>query len=478
MKFHDIFPENFFTIFTSTNKSIYVEALLVLWNVYRNSPVISKEELVASLIANLENQILELEGEEGALSLDDNLSSRAHFIIRKFLDTGWLEREQDARTFTEQFILPVYASKLLCLISDLLHGKDIEYNGFVYSTYSILKTADEERDEYMYDGLRQAYQLTDNLQNSLRELLANLRFYHQRLQEQFEVKEILVEHFDIFRAKVSDKIYHPLKTFDSVPRFKARIIKIIKSWLLTPSLIEKMAETAQKRGAASNIEDCRQEVIMVLGEIQDIYQEIDKMLNAIDKKNSAYTRASVERMQYFLNTSQDSKGKLIEILKKVATAKDSTAEDRARALLIQDLPLFQQNYVDEYSLYVEPKKKREHQPVDSNLSSEISDQEMAQEIQDFQARLKSVFSHRKVVEYILNQLGTQGLLRSQDLQLEDDEDFIKLILATVKADEDVPYNIEFSEDYLLVNGYRIPQMLIEKRKAGDRHVERKLAAAK
>ena len=107
----------------------------------------------------------------------------------------------------------------------------------------------------MYDGLRQAYQLTENLENSLRELLANLRFYHQRLQDQFEVKEILEEHFDIFRAKISDKIYHPLKTFDSVPRFKARIIKIVKEWLLTPSIIEKMAETAHKKGSSGRYGD-------------------------------------------------------------------------------------------------------------------------------------------------------------------------------------------------------------------------------
>ena len=68
MKFYDVFPENFYTVFTSTNKKIYAEALMVLWDVYRNSPIVTKEDLVASLIANLETQILELEGEEGPLS--------------------------------------------------------------------------------------------------------------------------------------------------------------------------------------------------------------------------------------------------------------------------------------------------------------------------------------------------------------------------------------------------------------------------
>lgn len=476
MKFYDVFPENFFTVFTSPNKKIYAEALLVLWNVYRNSPIVTKEDLVAGLIANLENQILELEGEEGPLSLDDNLSSRAHFIIRKFLETGWLEREQDAKSFTEQFILPIYASKLLNLIYDLLHGKSIEYNGFVYSTYSILKTADEEKDEYMYDGLRQAYQLTENLENSLRELLANLRFYHQRLQDQFEVKEILEEHFDIFRAKISDKIYHPLKTFDSVPRFKARIIKIVKEWLLTPSIIEKMAETAHKRGVAADMETCRQEVILMLGSIQDTYQEIDKMLSTIDKKNSAYARASLERMQYFINTGQDSKGKLIEILKMLGKEKETDQEEKILSLITENLPLFQQNYVDEYSLYVQPRKKREHQPVKRDLTSQITSKEMEQELADFKDRLKNVFSHRKVVDYIMDQLEKQGILRSRDLQLSNDEDFVKLILAVIKADEDVPYRIEFIEDYLKVNGYRIPEMLI-KRKVRNKHVEPRMGAS-
>lgn len=462
MKFYDVFPENFYTVFTSTNKKIYAEALMVLWDVYRNSPIVTKEDLVASLIANLETQILELEGEEGPLSLDDNLSSRAHFIIRKFLETGWLEREQDAKSFTEQFILPVYASKFLNMVYDLLHGKSVEYNGFVYSTYSILKTADEEKDEYMYDGLRQAHQLTEHLQNSLRELLANLRFYHQRLQDQYKVKEILEEHFDIFRAKISDKIYHPLKTFDSVPRFKTRIIKIVKEWLFTPLLIEKMSETALKRGVAPSIEDCRQEVIMMLGDIQDTYREIDKMLSAIDRKNSAYARASLERMQYFLNTGQDSKGKLIEIIKKLAKLKDTDVENLS--LIMEDLPLFQQSYVDEYSLFVQPQKKREHQPIKRDLNTQISSQEMEQELKDFKDRLKNIFSHRKVVEYIMSQLEQQGILRSQDLKLKDDEDFIKLILAVVKADENVPYEIEFTEDYLKVNGYRIPKMLIKREK--------------
>ena len=150
--------------------------------------------------------------------------------------------------------------------------------------------------------------------------------------------------------------------------------------MFTPLLIEKMSETALKRGVAPSIEDCRQEVIMMLGDIQDTYREIDKMLSAIDRKNSAYARASLERMQYFLNTGQDSKGKLIEIIKKLAKLKDTDVENLS--LIMEDLPLFQQSYVDEYSLFVQPQKKREHQPIKRDLNTQISSQEMEQELKD------------------------------------------------------------------------------------------------
>lgn len=463
MKFYEIYPENFFTVFTSTNKRIYIEALFVIRQAYSHSAIITKEDLVSSLIANLENQILALEEEEGVLSLEDNLSGRAYFLIRKFLETGWLEREQDTQSFTEQFVVPVYASKLLNLFHDLVSGKTTEYNGFVYSTYSILKTADLERDEYMYDGLRQAHQLTENLAQALRELLANLRFYHQRLQEQVEVKDILAEHFDVFRQKISDKIYHPLKTFDSVPRFKNRILRILKDWLTDTQLIEDMAGNAHKRGYDLDLDICRQRVIVMIGEIIDTYEGIDQLLKSIDKKNSAYTRASVERMQYFINTERDIKGKLVEILKTLPNIK--TVNRGGMDILSSDLPLFQQRYVDEEALYTEPKKRKEHSPRTTNLLSNINREELEAEMNEFKKRLEQVYSHHKVLEYIMEQLAQQGVLRAKDLKLEADDDLIKLILACIKNDEaDIPFTIDFKDDYLVVNGYRIPNMLIANKK--------------
>lgn len=270
----------------------------MLYRQYRQESRLKKAELVSRLVANMENRMLELEYEEGelyGLGEEINLSGRAHFLLRKFLETGWLEPEPDISSFEECYVIPGYASKLLNLIYDIMHGKTVEYNGYVYSTYSSLKTANQERDEHVYDALKFAHQATLQLWTNLRELLDNIRLYHQRLQDQVEVKEILVDHFDKFRLLISDRIYHPLKTFDSVPRFKQRILSILKEWLRDPSVLNEMAGTAVRRGEHTDAADARVQAIRMIGEILDIYEKLDDLLEQIDRKNAGYTRASVER---------------------------------------------------------------------------------------------------------------------------------------------------------------------------------------
>jgi hypothetical protein len=461
MAFFDVFPHNFFSLFASPNKGIYVEALLVLYRQYRDETRLKKPELVSRLVAGLEMKMLDLEDEgDGLYGPDEaaNLSGRAHFLLRKFVECGWLEPEQDLGSFEECYVIPGYASKLLQLFHEILSGKPVEYNGFVYSTYSNLRSAEQDRDEHMYDALRQAHRATQELWTSLRELLDNIRLYHQRLQEQGEVRELLAEHFDRFRVLVSDRVYHPLKTFDSVPRFKQRIMTILGSWLRDGDVLDIIAAAGLRRGEFTDKALARSQAIRMIGEIIDIYDRLDTMLTQIDKKNAVYTRASVERMQYYLNTDRDIRGKLVEILKALPASKDG------RKLLthMAELPLYRSGFVDEQSLYSEP-KRRSHEP-EAILEAAASSEEVDAEISEFKARLHQVYSHRKIVEFILEQLGERRTMAAAELELEATEDFVKLLLAAVKSDEtNLPYRLELKDGYLYVNGYRLPEMIIAKK---------------
>lgn len=465
VKFFDIFPQNFFSLFASPNREIYVEALLVLHRQYRDETRLKKQDLVSRLVAGLETKMLELEEEEGDLygpGEDVNLSGRSHFLLRKFVETGWLEPEPDLASFEECYVVPGYASKLLNLFYDILHGKPVEYNGFVYSTYSNLRTAEQDRDEHMYDALKQAHRATEALWISLRELLDNIRLYHQRLQEQEEVRELLAEHFDRFRVLVSDRVYHPLKTFDSVPRFKQRILGILRAWLRDGEVLTTIAASAIRRGEFVDKAEARSQAIRMIGEIIDTYDRLDSMLSQIDKKNAGYTRASVERMQYYLNTDRDIKGKLVEVLKTLPALKSG----RTLPAKMVNLPLYSAGYLDEQSLYSEP-KRREHQP-EAALEVAASREDVDAELAEFKERLSQVYSHRKIVEFILAQLGEKRSLAAGELQLETTEAFIKMLLAAIKSDEKgLPYRIDFRDGYLYVNGYRLPELVITREGRGN-----------
>ena len=62
------------------------------------------------------------------------------------------------------------------------------------------------------------------------------------------------------------------------------------------------------------------------------------------------------------------------------------------------------------------------------------------------------------------QFASRQVIETGDLQINGDEDFIMLILATLKHDEKAAfYQIEFLPGYLLLNGYRLPLMRLSRK---------------
>ena len=142
-----------------------------------------------------------------------------------------------------------------------------------------------------------------------------------------------------------------------MPRFKQRILGILRAWLRDGEVLTTIAASAIRRGEFVDKAEARSQAIRMIGEIIDTYDRLDSMLSQIDKKNAGYTRASVERMQYYLNTDRDIKGKLVEVLKTLPALKSG----RTLPAKMVNLPLYSAGYLDEQSLYSEP-KRREHQP--------------------------------------------------------------------------------------------------------------------
>ncbi|WP_419871517.1 Wadjet anti-phage system protein JetA family protein [Candidatus Pristimantibacillus sp. PTI5] len=449
-------PENLFTLFTSKHRDLYVEALFTLLQCYRQEFSIRKNDLAAMLCHSLEEQIQNVTDDEDEIA-GKTLSERAHAIIRKFLNTGWLELEPSAQSFEDYLTVPEYAIKLIKTLHEIEFDKPKEYNSFVHNTYVALKSANEERDEYIYEALLAAYRNTEELVDSLRNLLNNMKKYYQQLQEQKEIRELLAEHFDQYISKVSERIYHRIKTSDCVPRFRSKILQILKNWVIDYSLLEQISEQMVLRGHSVNKLEAHFRVMDMIEYITDAYDRIHVLLNEIDKKNSSYIKASVERFQYLLNMNAGTKGKLVDILNQLPNYRSN--EEVQWQMLREDLPLHLVSFIDDNSLYTDPKRKAKHNPVTLSVEQEAPDEEISSEYDELKKRFRQGISRKKVISFIQSSLGDKSFIDSSQLQIQDDSDFLKLIMSVLISDESgLPYKVEFKDDSVLINGYQIPEM--------------------
>ena len=451
----------FFSLLSSPNREIYVEALFVVFRCYKQELMIRRQDLIDRLVAALEDRMFELADEEGDAIDDGSLSGRAHWLLRRMIGAGWVELDPTAHTVEEYVALPDYSVRILQVLHEICEDKPKEYNSLVYSTYSNLSQAQAERGDFMAEALVASWHLTDRLVDSLKSLHNNMRSYYLALQEQEAVREVLREHFDRYQVLLADKIYHPLKTFDSVPRFRTRILAILREWLADRQVLQKIGNQLVNRGQCSDADSAAAETLRMITFIIDQYEGMDRLLKEIDRKNAAYTRASVERTRYLLNTNRDARGQLIEILKTLPRI-HHTPPPALLNDLQQTFSLFEQQWLDEGSLYREPKKRQFEKAAPLQVATTANRKEFAAELEQLKQRVRSSLSDKKVLEFIRLQLAGRDKVRAEQLELTATEDLLKLILAVIKMDEsNLPYRISYEQGYLTVNGFRIPDLIIE-----------------
>lgn len=92
MNLFDKIPENLFSILSSKNKSIYLDALFVVKESYRYELNVTRSDMNALLISKLESEMyaMESEGDDDFMQTSSDISSKANFLIRKLLESQWV----------------------------------------------------------------------------------------------------------------------------------------------------------------------------------------------------------------------------------------------------------------------------------------------------------------------------------------------------------------------------------------------------
>lgn len=445
-------PHRFFTILTSTKKELYVEALFVLRQAFKTELVIRREELTAMLVGSLESSILQAdfseEEEEMGAERDEGLSGKAHLLIRKLRDTGWLEFEYERGSFEENVTIPDYAIEVINLLYDLSTDRVREYNSYVYATYAALKNSGENPD-YLYQALQAAYQNTVRLVDELKLLFNNIKRYYQRISDLSDVNTLLEEHFDRYKEQIVDTIYYPLKTIDSVPRFKYAILSMLNEWVMDEEILSSIVEQGIRRKVFPDEETGRQETMAMITSIADTYESIEGMIGDIDRKHVEYTNASIDRIRYQMNADRSAKGKLIALLK-------HAEENEVFSAMTQAVQVYRHGYLDMQSLYDRVKRtvKTEGRP----LALEEPEENPAL-IESFLQDVRKQYSNQKIDAYIEGCFQGREEFTTEDVEIQGTEDFILFLLGTLRGREkSAGFQAEFSEGNTDRQGYSLPKV--------------------
>ena len=463
MNLFEKLPDNFFSILSSRNKNIYGVALVSLYEaltMYRSR--IRKSDYLDLLKSKAGDDVIKLtfdDDDDAAFdyeNIEPTLANKASFVLKRLVDTGWVYIDYDIKTGAEYILLPSYSISMLKLIYQFADDASTHYVSYVHSTYSDLKMEDDLQDESMYSTLENAYNNTLSLEIEVAKLDHSLKVFNRQLSEMFEPNQVLRQHFDICREDVMNPIYHPLKTHDSIVLYYGPITNILKRWLTVDSVREKIVDQCLKDNRSiKNRLEAEADVIKKINKIQDIYERLSHEMNNIDKTQAQYVKASAEKVIFLNNHDKSIKGKLEKIMSVLARNINGTPEDNKNYPniirdVVKSIKLYQPGYIDEGSLtrprkpsekfYGEPLPMDDYDHVfdDSTINALIGE--------------NSKYSDENVMEFMARNFEDKNHIETKDIKLRNVEDFIFLILASIKATSRVSfYDLERDEDKLDIN---------------------------
>lgn len=455
-----IVSDKFFVPLASPNKQIYWECICKLFSVMNHqlSFGIERDVLVEELQYYFEQEhAIEIEDEEivGKSSRD-----KANWMIRRLEFYEWIEVETD-KSYIQRVNFKDYAVKIIKTLLEIEEGKQIEYQGYIYVIYSLVRSNTDKPGTVLLSVLEN----TDMLITGLKNLNSGIKRYIDELTRYKTPAEIMDVLFNDYIENIVDKAYHRLLTSDNVAKFRPEIVERLESKSRSKAYIEKASEEIATIQEIS-IEQAREKVYQYIHTIVDAFKNLDDILSEINQKNTQYQRAAVNRAKFFLIGSDDVRGQIKEILAGINEQITSEIMDLGgiyRINFIEELiRVYSSAFMDEKSFYVPIEGKKEFQPRE--IENANPDYEMRQKkIKKMMERMERVLNPQKINEYVLNLMQDHEEIMASQLPLNTTEDFVHMIYVRLYGQRKyMKYTVQ-TESEIVVNGYRFRDYKIRKK---------------
>lgn len=450
----DVIPDNFFGPLAAPGKQVYWECICRLFSVTSRqlSFGVERDVLVDELQYYFESAMsADLPEEELAEAGSMSSRDKANFMLRRLESYGWIYIDVDY-SYVQRVNFRDYAIRIMKTLLDVSEERRAEYQGYIYTIYNLARAGGTNPGL----GLLQIVENMDALITGLKSLNANIKRYIDELTKHSTVAEIMDALLNDYYTNVVDKAYHRLLTSDNVSKFRPEILERLEANSRSRRFLNAAAkEIAELKEISA--EEAEETVLELLHEVIDAFHRMDEILDEINKKNTRYQRAAINRARFLLSSSEDIRGQLKDILTFMNERIQEQGQDYNAIYELEELDrlikVFSWDYLDMDSLYapVEGRKEFVPQEIPVILPDEAAREEKRKKMQQ---KLEHILSPEKISAYVKEQLGDRERMLASELPLAEGDTFIRMIYIRLYGQRKrVPYQLKL-ENVVEKAGFR------------------------
>ena len=437
MQFLYEIPAEFWSLFRSGNRDVYIEALLAINDEYQyNNYFLSKEACAQILTEMCREASWNFEREEDETE-EEEKSALPGRILSWLLRHKWLRRVEDYTTMTVNIVIPDYAAVLIDAFDRLVNEQMEETQIYIQNVYATLFSYKNDRRKSL-SMLKTALVNTKKLNKALQDMLHNMDTFFERLLEQKDYKNLLKEHLDGYVETAVQQKYHILKTSDNFYIYKMDIKRCLRSMREEPEI------APEQEG----------EMLELVDQIERGFDDIEHRIANMDREHSKYIRATVSRLNYLLSDETERHGLLVQLLNHLGADQEPEEQLEKITQVAERMQLTGISVLNEQPLYRQRRKKR----FEDDLTVEEKPKELSREEILEMNQIRHRFTRKEIEDFIGAHME-DGVLETDHISLKNDEDFEKLILAyDLSVRRKSPYRVVVQEEQLEDGGYRYPKM--------------------
>ncbi len=458
--------QQFWHLFHSKNRFIYIEALLIIYDEYLyNDYFLTKETCIQLISEHFSDRIIDITVDEEELDfeslkdVDANVEPMATRVLNRLLRFAWLKKVEDYSSFKTNIVIPDYASAFIEVFRKLSNPDSSETDIYIQNIYTNIYS-------FYYDNkagielLKTAKVNTTRLNRALQDMLHNMDEFFESLLQKDNYEELLQEHLDVYVEAIINKKYSLLKTSDNFYIYKNDIKKLLRFIQEDERRLHLLEQKMTAEGRKQ--EDIENEFMDIIYEIERGIINMENRIAHIDTEHSKYVRATVSRLEYLLSNDDSVQGNVIALLNLMSNDNNNEMISQVAATIcINDNTIISAD-----SFY---KKRGKHKvfeetvEVEEEVEKELSKEEILRI-----NRNKNRYSKAQIEQFILNQMDN-GIYSTKEHLIENDEQFELLILAyDYSIRKSSPFHVVPGEKATITNGkYTYPDIIFERNYRGD-----------